>query len=115
MGFDYKKEYKEFYLPHKKPGIVTAPSMNFLAVWGNGGPNEEGGAYKHTLGRPGFLCLLPDLPGACIITSLRKNKILFCLENFTTQKPTDFERKCRGAFVEWDTSAKAMRNIKEKP
>ena len=50
MAFDYKKEYKEFYLPPKKPGIVTVPAMNFLAVRGRGDPNEEGGAYKQALG-----------------------------------------------------------------
>ena len=49
MAFDYKKAYKEFYLPPKTPGIVTVPTMNFLAVRGQGDPNEEGGAYKQTL------------------------------------------------------------------
>ena len=49
MAFDYKKEYKEFYLPPKKPGIVTVPAMHFLAVRGQGDPNEEGGAYKQAL------------------------------------------------------------------
>src|SRR5699024_1568472 len=46
MPFDYKKEYKEFYLPPKTPGIVTVPAMNFLAVRGQGDPNQEGGDYK---------------------------------------------------------------------
>ena len=50
MPFDYKKEYKEFYLPPKTPGIVTVPAMNFLAVRGQGDPNQEGGAYKQALG-----------------------------------------------------------------
>ena len=49
MAFDYKKEYKEFYLPPKKPGIITVPAMNFLAVRGQGDPNEEGGTYKRAL------------------------------------------------------------------
>ena len=49
MAFDYKKEYKEFYLPPRTPGIVTVPAMNFLAVQGQGDPNEEGGAYKQAL------------------------------------------------------------------
>ena len=49
VAFDYKKEYKEFYLPPKTPGIVTVPAMNFLAVRGQGNPNEEGGAYKQAL------------------------------------------------------------------
>ncbi len=43
MAFDYKKAYREFYLPPKTPGIVTVPAMNFLAVRGRGDPNEEGG------------------------------------------------------------------------
>lgn len=50
MPFDYKKEYKEWYLPPKKPGIVTVPAMNFLAVRGQGNPNEEGGAYQQAVG-----------------------------------------------------------------
>jgi len=49
-AFDYKKEYKEFYLPPKKPQIMEIPSMNFLAVRGQGNPNEEGGAYKVSIG-----------------------------------------------------------------
>ena len=50
MAFDYKKEYKAFYLPPKTPGLVTVPAMNFLAVRGQGDPNQEGGAYKQALG-----------------------------------------------------------------
>lgn len=50
MAFDYKKEYKEFYLPPRTPGIVTVPAMNFLAVRGHGDPNEENGAYKQAIG-----------------------------------------------------------------
>ena len=46
MAFDYKKEYKEFYLPKSKPEIVTVPSMVFAAVHGKGDPNEEDGEYK---------------------------------------------------------------------
>ena len=49
MVFDYKKEYKEFYLPPRTPGLITVPAMNFLAVRGKGDPNEEGGAYKQAL------------------------------------------------------------------
>ena len=49
MPFDYKKEYKEFYLPSKKPSIVTVPKMNFVAVRGEGDPNVEGGAYKRAI------------------------------------------------------------------
>ena len=50
MAFDYKKEYKEFYMPKNKPSIVTVPKMNFIAVRGSGNPNEEGGAYKEAIG-----------------------------------------------------------------
>ncbi len=46
MAFDFKKEYKEFYMPKQKPEIVTVPSANYIAVRGQGDPNEEGGAYK---------------------------------------------------------------------
>ena len=28
MAFDFKKEYKEFYMPKKKPEIVTVPRVN---------------------------------------------------------------------------------------
>lgn len=49
MPFDFKKEYKEFYMPKNKPGIVTVPSMNFLAVRGRGNPNIEGGDYKKSI------------------------------------------------------------------
>lgn len=50
MAFDYKKEYKEFYLPKNKPELVTVPPMNFIAVRGKGDPNEEDGAYKQSIG-----------------------------------------------------------------
>lgn len=50
MPFDYKKEYKEFYMPSKQPGIITIPSMNYVAVRGQGNPNEETGEYKHAIG-----------------------------------------------------------------
>ncbi len=50
MPFDYKKEYKEFYLPPKTPELVTVPAMDFLAVRGAGDPNQEDGAYKQAIG-----------------------------------------------------------------
>lgn len=46
MAFDFKKEYKEFYLAKNKPQIVVVPPINYVAVRGTGDPNEEGGAYK---------------------------------------------------------------------
>lgn len=50
MAFDFKKEYKEFYMPKNKPSIVTVPPMNYLAVRGHGDPNAEGGEYKEAIG-----------------------------------------------------------------
>lgn len=50
MAFDYKKEYKEFYMPKAKPEIVSVPKMNYLAVRGSGDPNVEGGEYKESIG-----------------------------------------------------------------
>lgn len=50
MAFDYKKEYKEFYLPPKTPTIVNVPKMNYLAVRGHGNPNDEAGEYKDSIG-----------------------------------------------------------------
>lgn len=49
MAFDYKKEFKELYLPPKEPQIVTVPKMQFVAVRGKGNPNEENGEYKAAL------------------------------------------------------------------
>lgn len=50
MAFDFKKEYKEFYMPPKKPSIVTVPEMNYIAVRGHGDPNQEDGEYKQSIG-----------------------------------------------------------------
>jgi hypothetical protein len=50
MAFDYKKEFKELYLPKNKPEIVTVPAMNYIAVSGIGNPNEEDGAYHKAVG-----------------------------------------------------------------
>lgn len=50
MAFDYKKKYKEFYMPKNKPEIVTVPRMNYIAIRGIGDPNEEGGSYKQAVG-----------------------------------------------------------------
>ena len=50
MAFDFKKEYKEFYLPKDKPEIVTVPQANYIAVRGTGNPNEEGGSYQQAIG-----------------------------------------------------------------
>lgn len=50
MAFDFKKEYKEFYMPKKQPEIVEVPKANYIAVRGTGDPNEEGGTYKQAIG-----------------------------------------------------------------
>ena len=50
MAFDYKKEYKEFYLPGRMPVIVTVPQTAYIAVRGAGDPNEEGGSYQQAVG-----------------------------------------------------------------
>lgn len=49
MAFDFKKEYKEFYMPKKKPAIVDVPAASYIAVRGKGDPNEEGGEYKQAI------------------------------------------------------------------
>lgn len=49
MAFDYKKEYKEFYLPPNKPEIIEVPEMNFVAVNGTGDPNAEGSGYGRAM------------------------------------------------------------------
>ncbi len=50
MAFDYKKEYREFYMPKNKPEIVNVPEMKFIAVRGKGNPNDEEGEYKQAIG-----------------------------------------------------------------
>ena len=50
MAFDYKKEYKEFYMPKNIPSIINIPKMNYLAVRGSGNPNLEYGEYKKSIG-----------------------------------------------------------------
>lgn len=50
MAFDYKKEYREFYMPKRTPEIVEIPEMNFAAVRGSGDPNEADGEYKAAIG-----------------------------------------------------------------
>ena len=50
MTFDFKKEFKEFYMPKNKPEIVTVPKANYIAVRGKGNPNEEGGEYRQAVG-----------------------------------------------------------------
>ena len=49
MAFDYKKEYKEFYVPKNKPSIVKIPKINYIAVRGSGNPNDENGDYQNAI------------------------------------------------------------------
>ena len=46
---DYKKEYKDLYLPKTEPSIIKIPEMVFVAVDGKGDPNETDGEYKDAL------------------------------------------------------------------
>lgn len=50
MAFDYKKEYKEFYMPGNKPSIITVPPMNYIGVRGQGDPNAQDGEYQKAMG-----------------------------------------------------------------
>ena len=50
MAFDFKKEYKEFYLPPVTPTLVDVPPANYIAVSGTGNPNDEGSEYKDSIG-----------------------------------------------------------------
>ena len=50
MAFDFKKEYREFYMPRNTPQIVNVPAANYIAVRGAGDPNTEGGAYQQAIG-----------------------------------------------------------------
>lgn len=50
MAFDFKKEYKEFYLPPVTPTLVDVPPANYIAVRGMGNPNDEGSEYKDSIG-----------------------------------------------------------------
>lgn len=49
MAFDFKKAYKEYYLPKNKPEILTVPPVRYIAVRGEGDPNVEGGAYQQAI------------------------------------------------------------------
>lgn len=46
---DYKKVYKDLYLPKAKPMQIEVPSMNFIMVRGKGNPNQECGEYQQAM------------------------------------------------------------------
>ena len=50
MAFDFKKEYKALYMPKNRPDIVTVPKANYIAVRGQGDPNEADGQYQRSIG-----------------------------------------------------------------
>lgn len=50
MSFDFKKEYKEFYMPKNKPEIVNIPKANYIAIRGKGNPNTPDGEYQQSIG-----------------------------------------------------------------
>lgn len=49
MPFDFKKEYKEFYLPPATPTLVDVPPANYIALRGIGNPNDEASGYKASI------------------------------------------------------------------
>ena len=49
MAFDFKKEYKEYYMPKNIPQIVDVHKVNYIAVRGKGNPNEVDGAYQKAI------------------------------------------------------------------
>lgn len=50
MAFDFKKEYREYYLPKNRPEIIDIPSFKAVAVEGKGNPNDKDGAYQKAIG-----------------------------------------------------------------
>ena len=90
MPFDFKKEYKEFYLPPAKPVIVIAPKANYIAVRGKGDPNDEGVDYSDkstfcwisVIRLPDFITEA-DFDWAVQIASKKKKKDCSCAEFLT--------------------------------
>ena len=85
MAFDFKKEYKEFYLPGNTPEIVTVPKVNYIAVRGKGNPNEEGGAYQQAVG----------ILYAVAYTLKMSYKSDYKIELPVSKKRTNKAKKCR--------------------
>lgn len=46
---DYKKEYKDLYLPKTNPMLIDVPSMKFIMVEGTGNPNDKDGEYQEAM------------------------------------------------------------------
>ncbi|WP_026460583.1 GyrI-like domain-containing protein [Schaalia suimastitidis] len=49
MVLDLKKEHKELYAPQAQPTILTVAPARYIAVRGQGDPNESDGDYAHTI------------------------------------------------------------------
>jgi len=47
-AFDFKKEYKDLYLPKNQPVIIDVPTMRFIMVEGKGDPNTSA-SYKEAV------------------------------------------------------------------
>lgn len=47
--FDYKKEYKDLYLPKTEPMIINVPKMKFIMIDGKGDPNQKNGEYQNSM------------------------------------------------------------------
>ena len=78
MAFDFKKEYKEFYMPKNQPSIVTVPVMNFVAVRGKGDPNQEDGDYKKAIGLLygiAFTIKMSKMTIALMVTSITSSRL----------------------------------------
>lgn len=39
--FDYKKEYKDLYMPKNSPMLIDVPAMNYIMIDGKGDPNNN--------------------------------------------------------------------------
>ena len=50
MAFDFKKEFREFYLPPQKPQLLFVPPMQYASVAGEGDPNAPSGAFQRAVG-----------------------------------------------------------------
>jgi hypothetical protein len=47
---DFKKAYKDLYLPTLQPAVVDVPAMMFVMVGGKGDPNVPDGPYAKAVG-----------------------------------------------------------------
>ena len=101
MAFDFKKEYKELYLPKSIPVIVNIPRMNFVAVRGMGDPNEEGGAYQQAIGILYGISYCTHNPSSIIKNSAAEQSIFFFLPaSCTAHSKSVFETKSGSRIID---------------